>query len=98
MLAARGERLLGLGVDLPEHDVRVGLGSLLEVGANWRHGPHQDAQKSTSTMSLSATVVLEVVRGERMVVMCCLPPTCGFYTSGGITGSISVDIPEPGNA
>ena len=26
------------------------------VGANWRHGPHHSAQKSTRTMSLSATV------------------------------------------
>src|SRR6185312_13234103 len=29
-----------------------------KVGPNWRHGPHQDAQKSTSTMSLPATVSL----------------------------------------
>src|SRR5215469_15428487 len=28
------------------------------VGANWRHGPHQDAQKSTSTMSLPSMVSL----------------------------------------
>ena len=39
------------------------------VGANWRHGPHQDAQKSTSTMSLSRTVFSNASVVMSMVLM-----------------------------
>ncbi len=39
------------------------------TGANCRHGPHQDAQKSTSTMSLSSTAVSKVPAVNATVAM-----------------------------
>src|SRR5947199_3677329 len=39
-----------------------------KVGANWRHGPHHDAQKSTSTMSLPLTVSLNCAAVRSWVV------------------------------
>ena len=41
---------------LPNTTSGVRSAALSKTGANCWHGPHQDAQKSTSTMSLSATV------------------------------------------
>ena len=55
-LRGLGHLLLGLGVDAAEDDVLVLLGRRLVDGANCRHGPHHDAQKSTRTMSLVVTV------------------------------------------
>src|ERR1700740_2971217 len=44
------------------------------VGANWRHGPHQDAQKSTSTMSLPLMVSLNSSAVRSLVVTPGLTP------------------------
>src|SRR4051794_2659644 len=40
------------------------------VGANCRHGPHHAAQKSTRTMSLSATVFSNCAAVSSIVLMC----------------------------
>ncbi|EUA34972.1 hypothetical protein I552_5761 [Mycobacterium xenopi 3993] len=41
------------------------------MGANWRHGPHQDAQKSTRTMSLLLMVSLNSAAVRSRVVTYC---------------------------
>ena len=55
-LGGGSELLLGLGVDLGEHDVGVWLRDRSKTGAKARHGPHHDAQKSTSTTGSSRIV------------------------------------------
>src|SRR5450631_3260194 len=47
-----GQLLLRLGVDLGEHDIRVPLRSASKMGPKTWQGPHHEAQKSMSTMSL----------------------------------------------
>src|SRR4051794_546081 len=54
------------------------------VGANALHGPHQDAQKSTNTISLSVTVALNLSAVMSWVLtplltswFTCLFPACG---------------------
>ncbi len=39
------------------------------TGANMRHGPHQDAQKSTKTMSFSLTVLSKFSAPSSMVAI-----------------------------
>jgi len=41
----------------------------VNVGANMRHGPHQPAQKSTSTMALSLMVASKVFSMISMVAV-----------------------------
>ena len=52
---------LGLGVHLREHHVGVRLGRGLEGRRELRHGPHHEAQKSTSTIPFSRTVGSKLV-------------------------------------
>src|SRR3984885_10610672 len=56
------------------------------VGANWRHGPHQDAQKSTSTMSLPLIVSLNcaAVRSWGVTTSSTLRPGAVFPRSGQV--------------
>src|SRR5687768_10801121 len=44
-----------------------------KIGANWRHGPHHDAQKSTSTISLLVTVFSKAASVSSTVGMVCGP-------------------------
>ena len=55
-LVLRGGLLVVVDVELDDAQVVARLGDLLRAGAMTRHGPHQGAQKSTSTgMSFSST-------------------------------------------
>ena len=63
---APGDRLLGLGIELAEPQVRFELrAAWAKAGAICRHGPHQLAQKSTSSgMSLRGRVGIEIGGGQ----------------------------------
>ena len=56
----------------------------VNVGANARHGPHHDAQKSTSTMSLSLMMPLNsaAVMSLVLTLLPTLRCTCLFPVSG----------------
>src|SRR6266545_4161215 len=52
-----------------------------KTGAKWRHGPHQAAQKSTNTTSLSVTVRSKLPAPNVMVAMCILLHSTGSLAS-----------------
>src|SRR6476619_4867195 len=56
------------------------------MGANWRHGPHQDAQKSTRTIGFSSTVCSKFSAVSVMALMRSPSFSDGFdNTPGGVT-------------
>src|ERR1035437_160125 len=65
--------------------------ALSKTGAKARHGPHQAAQKSTSTMSLLRTVCSKDAAVSAWVVIWL--PLDLHHTSGGINVSAGMDIP-----
>ncbi|VWX48318.1 conserved hypothetical protein [Micrococcus sp. 116] len=62
------------------------------TGANWRHGPHQPAQKSTSTVSFSATVEPNSSRVRSLVA------TVGPFVSGADALTPAIVLPTTTDA
>src|SRR6201996_4241823 len=62
------------------------------VGANCRHGPHHDAQKSTSTMSLPLIVSLNCAAVRSWVVTTCSTQrTAGVFPGSGQVVVVTTD-------